>query len=102
MARSICASIRFCKHGLRRLISLSANSPPFFVQFLEAIETVVRVAHHFASLRNTAEHVGQVQQTHFVLDNLLLRLRLLHIIRKDASKALWYRSNLRERFEAML
>jgi hypothetical protein len=30
------------------------------------------LAHRFAGLRNTAEHVGQVQQTHFVLDNFLI------------------------------
>jgi hypothetical protein len=42
------------------------------VQLLEAIETVARVTHHFAGLGNTAEQVGQVQQTHFVLYDLLI------------------------------
>src|SRR4051794_33092889 len=72
IACSMCGSVRFFRHGLRRLISFSANSPPFFVQFFKPVEAIARVAHHLASLGNTAEHVGKVQKAHFVLDDLLI------------------------------
>src|SRR5438270_12906476 len=42
------------------------------VQFFEPVEAIARVAHHLASLGNTAEHVGKVQKAHFVLDDLLI------------------------------
>jgi hypothetical protein len=42
------------------------------VQFLETIQAIARIAHYFASIENTAKHIGKVQQTHFILDNLLL------------------------------
>jgi len=50
MACSIWASIRFFKHGLRRRNLFERKLAIFLVQLLEAIETVARVAHHFASL----------------------------------------------------
>jgi hypothetical protein len=40
------------------------------VQFLETVKAIARIAHHFAGFGNAAQHVGQVQQPHFVLDDL--------------------------------
>src|SRR5581483_6423086 len=44
----------------------------FVVQFLETIKAIARIAHYFAGFRNAAEHLGQVQQPHFILDDLLI------------------------------
>src|SRR3712207_7720785 len=38
----------------------------------EAIEAVTRVAHHLAGLADVAELLGQLQQTHFGADDLLV------------------------------
>src|SRR4051794_28433608 len=50
------------------------------VQFFEPVEAIARVAHHLASLGNTAEHVGKVQKAHFVLDDLLIGVHW-HLLR---------------------
>src|SRR5437016_10748094 len=44
----------------------------FVVKLLETIEAIPRVAHHLASLRNAAQHLSQLQQSHFVLDDFLV------------------------------
>src|SRR5271169_2349313 len=42
-----------------------------FVKLLEAIETVARIAHHFASLADIAELPGQLQKPNLSADDFL-------------------------------
>jgi hypothetical protein len=41
------------------------------VQFFEAVETISGIPHHLAGFRDTAQHLAELQQPHFVLDDLL-------------------------------
>jgi hypothetical protein len=41
------------------------------VQFLKAVKTVPGIPHHLAGFRDTAEHFAELQQPHFVFDDLL-------------------------------
>src|SRR4029079_10719881 len=43
----------------------------FVVQFLEAIEAVAAVAHHFAGLADVTKLLGKLEQSNFGADDLL-------------------------------
>jgi len=46
------------------------------VQLFEAVKAVAGVAHDLAGLRDTAQQLAELQQTHFVLDDLLVGAHL--------------------------
>jgi hypothetical protein len=60
--------------GLTPTDFLQSQLTALVVHLLEAVEAVPRVAHHLAGLRNAAQHLRQVKQTHLVLDDLLIRV----------------------------
>jgi hypothetical protein len=58
--------------GLAPTDLLQRQLAPFVVHLLETVEAVPRITHHLAGLRHIAQHLGQVQQAHLVLDDLLI------------------------------
>ena len=71
-ASSITGATRFFNRGFERLISMSAASSPSSVQLLEPKEAVTTSVRHLAGMAHIAKLLGQLQQTYFGTNDLLL------------------------------
>src|SRR5690348_15820465 len=66
------------QHGLFATDLLQSCFPTVVVEFLEAVEAIPTVAHHFARRADVAQRLGQFQQPDLVLDDLLVRIHTRH------------------------
>ena len=59
------------QHRLHAADLLQRQFAALLVELLEPVEAVVAVAHHFSSLADIAELLGELQQANFGADDLL-------------------------------